>query len=134
MCREAYLIKDNGICYASYNEVEENNPIIGEDLKTSMLIGLDYGINEAFNNKIRCMILEDEKRIYFNRYCLNDMTFNLILVFDGKIVPFTDLKEKIDQLKEYMVNDDRYSDLQDYKVDQDSFGLNNKLKELFGTK
>lgn len=134
MCKEAYLIKDNGICYASYNESEESNPIIGEDLKTSMLIGLDYGINEAFNNKIKCMILENEKRIYFNRYCLNEMIFNLVLVFDGNRAPYVDLEDRIDELKDFMKKDDKYCNLQDYKVDQDSFGLNKKLKELFGTK
>ena len=66
MIDEVYVIKSNGICFAHFKD-EIDNPM-ETDLKSSMLIGLEYGIFETFKNQMICIILKNGKRIHFEEY------------------------------------------------------------------
>jgi len=104
---EFFLIKEDGVCYAHAGEGAE----IHDDLKSAMIVAMDYGICEAFKGKIKCITLEDSKRVVYYRYEIRDVKFTIITVISPDFKDFILLQEKVEGFRKFLEDENVFENL-----------------------
>ncbi len=128
MAEEFYIIKESGICYASVNERSD----IHEDLKTSMLAGIDYGVSIAFNQNIQSMTLDKGKQLIWERCEIKNIPISFVTVFNDKSYRSGVLKKKISKLKKFLSANERYKTLVESKTIEQNSEIGKEIVKLFG--
>jgi hypothetical protein len=129
---EIFLIKDNGICYFHRGGVVR----VCEDLRSAMIVAMDYGISEAFQKKIRCLVLEDDRRVVYHRCSVRSVNFTLITVLSSNFNDFIKLEEKVNDFILFLDEKNIFNYLDNEKglnLDKSEIDtrISEKMKEFF---
>jgi hypothetical protein len=135
MLDEIFIIKENGVCHGHF-KVHTSPDDMNNDLRSSMLSGIQFGILESFKGEVRCFILNTGKRIYFEDYKTEDVCYKIVIVLENSN-PLCEklyeddlgqIKSKISDLNMYMekegINKLKNGIVKDIQ-------LSSKLKDLF---
>ena len=134
MIDEVYVIKSNGICFAHFKD-EIDNPM-ETDLKSSMLIGLEYGIFETFKNQMICIILKNGKRIHFEEYEIDGYKYKIVIVLEHEEPlaqefldkDFEAIHEKVKNFNEFLQNSEYKNTIKGNQIDTN---LSDIIKQYF---
>jgi len=136
MLDEIFVIKENGVCHGHFKVNTLNQNDLNDDLRSSMLSGIQYGILESFKGEVRCFILNTGKRIYFEDYKIEDVCYKLVIVLENSN-PLTNklyeddlshIRNKILELSKYM-QDEGFDKLANGIVKDAQ--LSSKMKDIF---
>ena len=134
MIDEVYVIKPNGICFAHFKD--EPTSQIDTDLRSSLLIGLEFGIFEAFKKEMVCIILKDGRRIHFEEYEVDGYKYKIVIVLEHQEPlatqflekDFESIRGKVKKFNEFIQNSDYKNAIKtNYMYDD----LSGKIKEIF---
>ncbi len=101
MIESIYLIKNGGTCFTSHTKTA--NPKKNDDLVSPFFEGLDLMINEMFDEKIRCFILDDGRIVYYKKIKSDNLDFKIVVVMSGKYNIQT-VDQKTLQLKYFIMD------------------------------
>lgn len=135
MLDEIFVIKENGVCQGHF-KMHTSPDDVNNDLRSSMLSGIQFGILESFKGEVRCFILNNGKRIYFEDYKIENVCYKIVIVLEDTNLLCEKLyeddlgkvKAKIKELNAYMEKEG-YDKLANGIVKD--IQLNSKLKDLF---
>lgn len=131
MIDEIYIIKDNGICIASYPDDKEDEKSINEDLKSSMIFGVETGIKEAFKGRIKSINLNNGKKIYFSEQEIDGSPVRIVVLLDARFKKYGILGRMIKKCLRSIEEDGKtpYT-LRSASIDRISCTLEEEVKEV----
>jgi len=111
MIEAFYLVKDSGLPIYTYHQGDKN-PKTLDDLIAPFLAAIDIFSRENFNGRIKAIVLEDGRKLYFRVFKLNntDRTIRFIAITSSAFDNISALDSKMINLKWLMEKLGRYLD------------------------
>jgi hypothetical protein len=106
MIEAFYLVKDSGLPIYTYHQGDKNGNAL-DDLVAPFLAAIDIFSRENFNGRIKAIVLEDGRKLYFRVFKLSNSnrtirfiavtssSFENISALDGKMINLKWLMEKL---------------------------------------